>query len=158
MPMIVFNGKTYNSLDEMPDNERQAYEQVANMLVDKNGNGIPDFLEGDLAKNITTVFTSSVNINGKNYNHVDELPPDMRAKVQGAFEKLSELGIVTKIPLPDVQADQNPMPVSEPFVSREYNPVIQEEKTNPQLWVMIGIGLMLCLAITIVGILYLMNN
>jgi hypothetical protein len=158
MPMIVFNGKTYNSMDEMPANERQAYEQVANMLVDKNGNGIPDFLEGDLAKNITTVFTSSVNINGKNYNNVDELPPDVRARVQGAFEKLSELGIVTKIPPPDAQADPTPTPVSEPFVSREYNPVIQEEKTNPLIWVMIGMGLMLCLAIAAVGIFYLMNN
>ncbi len=50
MATIIFNGKTYNSLEEMPANERQTYEQIANMLVDKNGNGIPDFLEGDLVQ------------------------------------------------------------------------------------------------------------
>ena len=51
---IMFNGKTYNSLEEMPANERMAYEQMQKIFVDANGNGIPDFLEGDIAKNVMT--------------------------------------------------------------------------------------------------------
>ena len=31
---IIFNGKTYNSIDEMPVNERQAYEQMSQIFKD----------------------------------------------------------------------------------------------------------------------------
>ncbi len=161
MAMIIFNGKTYNSAEEMPANERQAYEQVANMLVDKNGNGIPDFLEGDMVKNVMTAFTSSMNVNGQTYNNMDELPPDIRTKVQGAFEKLSALGIMTEVsPMMQVQtpqAGQEPIAASRPLVSREYNPTIQEEKSNPMMWLMIGMALMLCLAVAAVGIFFLLK-
>ena len=91
---IVFNGKTYNSLEEMPSNERMAYEQMQKIFVDANGNGIPDFLEGDIAKNVMTAFTNVVNYDGKVYNNLDELPADARQKVQDAFAKLNQMGIV----------------------------------------------------------------
>jgi len=149
---IIFNGKTYNSVEEMSANERQAYEQVANMFVDKNGNGVPDFLEGDMVKNVMTAFASSVNVNGQTYNGIDELPPDVRAKVQGALGKLSEFGIVTKTP-PTTQIEQ-PIVTSSPLVSREYNPAIQEEKSNPLIWILIGAALLLCLAVAVIGIFF----
>jgi hypothetical protein len=157
MAMIIFNGKTYNNMEEMSANERQAYEQIANMLVDKNGNGIPDFLEGDMAKNVMTAFTSSMNINGQTYNSMDELPPDIRAKVQGAFEKLSTLGIVTKVLPTTAQIGQNPTTASQPLISREYNPSIQEDKSNPMMWLMIGMILMMCLGMAAIGIFFLLK-
>ena len=91
---ININGKTYNSLEEMPANERQAYEQLQKIFVDANGNGIPDFLEGDVAQKVITAFSSAVNYDGKVYNNLDELPPEMRQKVQNAFEKLNQMGIL----------------------------------------------------------------
>lgn len=162
MAMILFNGKTYNNMDEMPENERQAYQQIANMLVDKNGNGIPDFLEGDMAKNVMTAFTSSVNFNGQTYDGMNELPLEVRTKVQGAFEKLSEMGLVTRAaPMMNVQSPQvgqEPAVTSRPLVSREYNPVIQEDKPNPiMLWIMIGLILMICLAAAAVGIFFFLR-
>jgi len=39
---IIFNNKTYNSLEEMPANEREAYESMFKIFKDENGNGIPD--------------------------------------------------------------------------------------------------------------------
>src|SRR5689334_16571009 len=96
MATIIFNGKTYNSLEEMPPEARQAYEQIANMFVDKNGNGIPDFLEGDMVKNIMSAFTSTdFNFNGQTYQNMNDLPPEAREKVQAAFQKLNAMGIVT---------------------------------------------------------------
>lgn len=161
MAMIIFNGNTYNSLDEMPVNERQAYEQVANMLVDKNGNGIPDFLEGDMVRNVMTAFTSSINFNRFSYNGINELPADVRTKVQGAFEKLSQLGIVTNTaPMMNVQTPQvgqEPVVTSRPLVSREYNPAIQEDKPNSMLWIMIGMALMICLAVAAAGVFFLLK-
>jgi hypothetical protein len=91
---INFNGRTYNSLEEMPLNERKAYEQLQKIFVDVNGNGIPDFLEGDVAQKVISAFTNTINYEGKVYNSLDELPADARQKVQAAFAKLNQMGIL----------------------------------------------------------------
>jgi len=161
MPQIHFNGKTYNDIAEMPANERQAYEQMVNMLVDKNGNGIPDFLEGDIIKNITSFYTAakSVHYNGNVYNNVNELPPDVQVKVQSALAKAADMGV---IPQDDYEEHVNRHPVhneayvkSTPFISREYNPVIQEDKgPNIIFLVLAGIGFFLCLGIGVALLLF----
>ena len=98
---IIFNGKSYDSIEEMPANERQAYEQLRQMFVDANGNGIPDFMEGDMAKKIMNAFmsTSAINYGGAVYGSLEELPPDVRAKVEKAFSKLSQMGILAGMPI-----------------------------------------------------------
>lgn len=161
MAVIVFNGKTYNSIEEMPANERQAFDQLSSIFVDKNGNGIPDFMEGDMAQNIISAYTSSININGKNYDNMNDLPDDMRARVQGAFEKMSELGMVTKTTSPmmmqfnGAQVEQKPQAVSKPFVSREFNPAIQEEpRSNTFLWMLGGIILFFFVVIATFTVFY----
>lgn len=42
---FVVDGQTYNSVDELPPDARAKYEQAMGSL-DKNRNGMPDFLEG----------------------------------------------------------------------------------------------------------------
>lgn len=42
---ITVNGKTYSSIEEMPPEVRAQFEQMQNMLVDKDHNGIPDIAE-----------------------------------------------------------------------------------------------------------------
>ena len=163
MATINFNGKTYNSLEEMPVTERQAFEQLSAIFVDKNGNGIPDFLEGDLVQNVLTAITSSVHFDGQTYKDMNELPPEVRDKVQGAFRKLSKLGIITGNSPLIVQSDgthpvQEPMAVSRPFVSREYSPTIHEENnSNSMIWIVIAIGLFICLALAVVDIFLFMQ-
>jgi hypothetical protein len=152
MATINFNGKSYNNPDEMPPNEREAYNQMMSMFVDKNGNGIPDFLEGDMVKNVMSAYSTQVDVNGNTYNSLDDLPPEMRQKVQGAFTKLSEAGILPQsASLPGMQSSpavsREPMVTSRPFVSREYNPTIQEDKgMSPAIWVGIGIAVLACCA------------
>lgn len=157
MAHILFNGKTYNSIEEMPVNEKLAFEQLSTLFVDKNGNGIPDFLEGDMAQNVMTAYTSSININGS----MNELPADMRARVQGAFEKMAELGLVTKTTSPmvmqvnGVQMEQKPQTASKPFLSQEFNPAIREEGgSNILPLVLGGILLFLCLVIAAFAVFY----
>lgn len=163
MPTIVFNGKSYNSLEEMSATDRQAYEQIANMLVDKNGNGIPDFLEGDIIKNISTFYNaaSSINVNGHVYNNLNELPPDVQEKVQTAYVKMSDMGLVPKdsamVHTAKHQIQNEPFATSKPFVSREYNPAIEEDRPSPLVWIMIGLALLLCLAISAVGVFFLLR-
>src|SRR5258706_5148559 len=125
MPTILFNGKTYNSIEEMPVDVRSAYQQVADIFVDKNGNGIPDFLEGDMVKNVITAFTSNVNVNGQSYNNMNEFPPDICALVQAAFEQLSALGMDTSHNSSSIphassrQIDQHPIAQSHHLASTQ---------------------------------------
>jgi hypothetical protein len=123
---IVFNSKTYNSLEEMPANERQAYEQLQQIFVDANGNGIPDFLEGDSAKNVITAITSAVNHDGKVYNSLKELPPETCQKVQDAFAKLNEMGIVN---LNAATQDSSKHPAFE-YALQPSKPLLQQEPTG----------------------------
>ena len=152
MATIIFNGKTYNSLEEMPGDERQAFEHLSNMFVDKDENGIPDFLEGDMARNVMAAFTSTVNLNGQTYNGINELPPEVRAKVQGAFEKLAQLGLVsTNSPMSGQanrpQISQSPLGTSRPPISAQSSPTIQEDKgPNIMAWIVAAVAVVICLA------------
>jgi hypothetical protein len=102
--IIVVDGKTYKSVDEMPEDVRRNYESAIRQLGDNDRNGIPDVLENltnpaDQNKNgmpdsiegmISNVISSTTKIiaNGTEYNNLDELPPDVRAKHEQAMGSL----------------------------------------------------------------------
>jgi hypothetical protein len=155
---IIFNGKTYNSPDEMPANERQAYEQMFQIFTDKNGNGIPDFLEGDIAKNVMTAVTSNINFNSKVYNNLNELPPDARQKVQEAFAKLNQLGIVTANPSMPVsgqsaRAFEPAFQPSKPLIPQE--PVVQKNGGNRWMLIIGFLAAMLICAVAVAIVLFM---
>lgn len=131
---IIFNNKTYNSLEEMPANEREAYESMFKIFKDENGNGIPDFLEGDVAKNVMTAFTSNVVYNGKAYSNMDELPAEARQKLNDAMGKLNQLGVVTDLPAARAKQVFEPaFKSSRPLIPQE--PTIQE--SGGKNWIII---------------------
>lgn len=151
MANIIFNGRTYNSLGEMPVSERQAYEQMLHIFVDKNGNGIPDFMEGDMVQNVMKAHSTNISIGGNTIHTVNDLTPEARESLENAFKMLSQLGILPK----DIPAttytqsasptSREPMITSRPFVSREYNPMLQEDKgAGPVVWIGLGAALILC--------------
>ena len=123
---IVFNGRNYNNLEEMPANERQAYVQLQQIFVDADGNGIPDFLEGDTARKVITAVTSAVNYDGKVYNSLDELPAGTRQKVQDAFAKLNEMGIINPNAVPQASSKH---PAFE-YAFQPSKPLLQQEPTG----------------------------
>ena len=94
METISFNGKTYNSLDEMPADQRAAYEQVMSFMKDENHNGIPDMFEGDVIQKMIKMASTSIIINGQAVQSIESLPPEARAKYDKAMAKLSQLGIL----------------------------------------------------------------
>ena len=101
---IVIDGKTYKSVDEMPEDVRRNYESAMSQLGDSDKDGIPDMLENltsstDQNQNgmpdgienmVSNVFTSSTKIivNGAEYNSLDELSPELRAKYEQAMGSL----------------------------------------------------------------------
>ena len=153
MQTIIFNGKTYKSIEEMPVNERQAFEQMSKMFVDANGNGIPDLLEGDLVKNVITAHSTqtNINVNGQTYHSFNELPPELRQQVDGAFQMLSNMGILNGTPETPAK--------SKPFIAPQTSSVMEEDRGNSVFPMVIG-GIVLCFAIAVltIAVLYFMGR
>lgn len=161
MPAIIFNGKTYNSIEDMPANERQAFEQMSHMFVDANGNGIPDFLEGDMVQNVLAAHSTKTQISadGKTYHTLEDLPPELRQSVDSAFQMLSNMGILKNMP----ETNSEPFSRKPQFESKPFEPqgstVIQEESGRSTFTIVLG-GIVLCFAIAVItfGALYFMNR
>jgi hypothetical protein len=103
--VIVIDGKTYHSVDEMPPDIRQKYEQAMRSLGDENGNLIPDAFENmniladkdkngipDVLENIVagqaTVNSMKIIVDGNEFNGIENLPPEARARYEEAMGKL----------------------------------------------------------------------
>jgi hypothetical protein len=103
--LIVIDGKTYKSVNEMPPDVRQNYEQAMNSLKDQNGNRVPDAFESmnphadkdengqpDVFENMTSNSVGASNmkiiVDGKEFNGSEDLPPEARAKYEQAMNKL----------------------------------------------------------------------
>lgn len=129
--VIVIDGQTYNSVDEMPPDIRQKYEQAMRSLGDANNNRIPDAFETmnifddkdkdgvpDVLKNLAashaTVNTMNIIVDGKEFDGLEHLPPEARAKYEQAMGKLD----ANRNGIPDFaegmisSANQNVMAVS----------------------------------------------
>jgi hypothetical protein len=103
--VVVIDGKTYHSVDEMPAEIRQKYEEAMRSLGDANNNQIPDAFEtinlfGDRDKNgapdvleniaagQAAVSSMKIVIDGKEFNGIENLPPEARAKYEESMGKL----------------------------------------------------------------------
>src|SRR5688500_5696856 len=99
---ITFNGKTYQSLDEMPPEARQAYEQALRLLADQNANGVPDFLDGlvqgqsldSMLQPLSVLSAANTQIvyNGQTYTNLHDMPPEARQAYQQAMRALDQNG------------------------------------------------------------------
>ena len=103
--MIVIDGKTYDSIEEMPPDVRQKYEQAMQSLGDANGNRIPDAFENmniladrdkngvpDVVENLVAgqavVNSMKIIVDGKEFNGIENLPPEARARYEAAMGQL----------------------------------------------------------------------
>lgn len=103
--VIVIDGKTYHSVDEMPADIREKYEQAMRALGDANNNQIPDAFETlnifadkdkdgapDVLENLTAgqavVNSMKIVIDGKQFDGLENLPPEARARYEEAMGKL----------------------------------------------------------------------
>lgn len=94
---INFNGKEYNSLNEIPD-------EFKVMFKDENNNGIPDIVEGLLnsgaagsVRPLVANFNSFF-YNGKQYSSIDQMPPEAKEMVTKGIGKLESSGFGMMMP------------------------------------------------------------
>jgi hypothetical protein len=163
--IIVIDGKTYNSVEEMPPDVRQKYEAAMRALGDANGNRIPDAFENvniladkdkngvpDIVENLVAgqavVNSMKIIVDGKEFNSLEGLPPEVRAKYEAAMSKLD----ANKNGIPDFlegmlnTTNQNPVASATPGFAVETPPPSMPLPTSPTITPDTSNGLMLSLA------------
>lgn len=180
--LIVIDGKTYHNTGEMPADVRARYEQALRTLKDQDGNRVPDVLEGkdllkdtdgdgvpDLLENMSgtplMMNSTKIIVDGQDYNRIEDLPPEARAKYEQAMKALD----ANRNGLPDFMegmlgtqavtghavdnqsnhtlhhAPRQPMPVS---------PVITPDTSNGWLLALMGVMLLFLCGASAVGVWY----
>ena len=112
---IIFNGRVYRSVAEMPPDERKSYESLIEFCADKNLDGVPDlFQQGkmggikqafEFAKEMSKVSQrgsawsqdsllairitdSKIFVNGRAFNSVDEMPSEVRQAYEQTIDSV----------------------------------------------------------------------
>ena len=166
--IIVIDGKTYKSVEEMPADVRRAYESAMPQFADNDRSGHPDVLEDltslkdqnkngmpDAFEGIVSNMISSTKIiaDGNEYNSLNELPPDVRAKYEQAMGALDSNrngvpdffeGMINKSALPNTEQNVQAMPT--PSIVRASKAIpatsnIEPEATNKWMLALFGIVL-----------------
>ncbi len=131
---IVIDGKSYNSVDEMPEDVRKKYEAALHSLKDQNGNSIPDVLENmgtltdnngdgipDIVENTlgSPIVKAALKImmNGKEFHSLDDLPPEARAKYEQAMSKLD----ANHNGVPDILENNSNSPIAQASIKFRVN-------------------------------------
>jgi hypothetical protein len=116
--VIVIDGKTYHSVEEMPEDIREKYQQAMrsvgdannnqipeafetlNILADQDQDGVPDVLENLTASHaivssmtlapcgLSRTRAGEIVIDGKQDDGLENLPPEARARYEEAMGKL----------------------------------------------------------------------
>lgn len=81
---IVFNGQEYDGVDAMPPDVRKEYELALESLRKSGGEEILSVLQHSDGTHIKATFREIV-VNGKKYDSVDAMPPDVRRTYERAL-------------------------------------------------------------------------
>lgn len=178
--IIVIDGKTYKNVDEMPPDIRQKYEQAMrslghannnqipdafenlNVFADKDKDGLPDILE-NLAASHAAVSSMKIIVDGKEFDGLENLPPEVRTKYEEAMGKLD----ANRNGIPDFaeamisNPNQNVMSVSSkapeatpPSSSLPVSPTITPDTSNGLMLALAGLFIFLLCALSAAGIWY----
>ncbi len=163
MESIIFNGKVYNTLDEMPADQRAAYEGIMAFMKDENHNGIPDQFEGDALQKMMTMVNTSVIVNGQPMQSFESLPPEARAKFEKAMAKLGQIGItpsafvsagITKSE-PQIAPSEPAFTQSPPFIQSSSSVITEDTGSRTGIIIIAVLSLLLLCALAAVGFLLL---
>jgi len=171
--IIVIDGKTYKSVEDMPPDIRQKYEQAMRSLGDANNNqildafetmnifgdkdqdGAPDVLE-NIAASHHVVNSMKIIVDGKEFDGLEPLPPEVRARYEEAMGKLdaNRNGIPDFVEGMIQTPNRNVMPVSNTVVETvrrtsplASNPTITPDTSNGWMLMLAGLFLfLLCVA------------
>ena len=128
---IVFNGQEYDGVEAMPPDVRKEYEVALESLRKSGGAEIFSQLQQSGGTHIKATFREIV-VNGKKYDSVDAMPPDVRRTYEQAIARLAPGGGTGPAP-----AAPRPRAVRPP-------PMVQDDDAPRQnlwriaLWIAVG--------------------
>jgi len=176
--LIVINSKTYNSVDEMPEDVRKQYEDAMSTLKDENRNHIPDAFENmniftdrdrdgipdvfeDTSSNVIISGSTKIIVDGKEFNGLADLPPDLRIRYDQAMGKLD----ANQNGMPDFLEGMISTPIQATNVETSFGmetprrpkPLTVSQTITPDTsngWMLTLVGLLvllLCIALAVIG-------
>jgi hypothetical protein len=131
---IVFNGTEYDSVDAMPPDVRKEYEVALETLRKSGGEEILSVLQrgvGVTGSHIKATFREIV-VNGKKYDSVDAMPPDVRRTYEQAMARVAPSGAAVRPPVAPVARAIRPPPSGEEAALRGGG------LWRPVLWIGVG--------------------
>src|SRR6267378_5140451 len=98
---IVFNGKEYDRVDAMPPDVRKEYELALETLRKSGGEEILSLLQRDMGVSGTHIKATyrEIVVNGKKYDSVDAMPPDVRRTYEQAMARVTPSGAAVRPPV-----------------------------------------------------------
>ena len=98
---IVFNGQEYDSVDAMPPDVRKEYDVALETLRKSGGEEILSVLQRDMGVSGTHIKATfrEIVVNGKKYDSVDAMPPDVRRTYEQAMARVASGGAAVKPPV-----------------------------------------------------------
>ncbi len=109
---IVFNGKEYDNVDAMPPDVRKEYEVALATLRKSGGEEILTVLQRDMGvsgAHIKATYREIV-VNGKKYDSVDAMPPDVRRTYEQALARVAPSGAAVRPPVTSTPRGIRPPP------------------------------------------------
>ena len=95
---ITIGGREYDNPEAMPPEARRIYEATMRLarpvLKDRDGNGIPDVLEGPPLPPKGVAIEHRIVVNGETYRDVEGMPPEVRALYQDAMAQVRPGSVV----------------------------------------------------------------
>ena len=83
-PKIVFNGQEYDGVESMPPDVRQEYERILGALGAEDREKVAAALGHGAGLKLNVTVHRKFRVGGKEYDSVDAMPADVRAKFEQA--------------------------------------------------------------------------
>lgn len=123
--MIVFTGKTYDSLEQMPPIQRKAHEVIQGIFADLDTNEVSDFIERSTVVQVESSRPQII-FHGQRYESVDGLPPEAQVRYRMAMERLGLRAVGAATPEEEGESKLDWLNAS----TREENPAASSTRVN----------------------------
>ena len=97
MSPIEFHGKAYERFEDMSPEDQALYDKTYGFMGDKDGNGQSDFMDDEYCQSLLKGNLDGVVLRGVTYKSFEEMPEDIRAKMQHAFNSLFPMGMLSPL-------------------------------------------------------------
>ncbi len=95
MTPIEFHGKIYDRFEDMSSEDQKLYDTTYGFIGDKDGNGQSDFMDDEYCQSLLNGGLDGVVLRGVTYKSFEEMPEDIRTKMQSAFNSLFPMGMLS---------------------------------------------------------------